>query len=137
MTIRRTHQYPTVRQYMTSLPCTIGPTRSLAVARQTMLDHGIRHLPVLDGGKVVGLLSERDLLLVEALPEANPTVVRVEDAMVSDPFVASPDASVAEVVEIMIARKIGSAVVTEGPVVAGVFTTIDALRALSDLLSAG
>jgi acetoin utilization protein AcuB len=137
MTIRRTHQYPTVRQYMTPLPTTIGPTRSLAVARRTMLDHGIRHLPVLDGGKVVGLLSERDLLLVEGLPEANPTVVRVEEAMVSDPFVASPDASVAEVVEVMIARKIGSAVVIEGPLVAGVFTTIDALRALSDLLSAG
>jgi acetoin utilization protein AcuB len=133
---RRVHQYPTVRQYMTPMPCTIGPTRSLAAARKAMLDHGIRHLPVLDGGRVVGVLSERDLFLVESVPEVNPTVVRVEEAMVASPYVVPPDATVAEVVDTMIDLKIGSAVVAQGDQVAGVFTTIDALRALSDMLAA-
>jgi acetoin utilization protein AcuB len=133
---RRAHQYPTVRQYMTPMPCTIGPTRSLATARKAMLDHGIRHLPVLDGGRIVGVLSERDLLLVESVPDVNPTVARVEEAMAASPYVVSPDATVAEVVERMIELKIGSAVVAQGDQVAGVFTTIDALRALSDMLAA-
>jgi acetoin utilization protein AcuB len=133
---RPSHQYPTVRQYMTSMPCTIAPTRSLAVARKAMLDHGIRHLPVLEGGRIVGVLSERDLFLVESVPEVNPTVARVEEAMVPGPYVVSPDATVAEVVDTMIDLKIGSAVVAEGDKVAGVFTTIDALRALSDMLAA-
>ena len=97
---------------MTDSPHTIGPTRSLAVARRMMLDHGIRHLPVLDGGKIVGLLSERDLLLVESLPGVNPTDVRVEEAMVQNVFTVEPDAPVGEVVETMIERKLGSAVVT-------------------------
>ena len=127
-------QYPTVRQYMTVIPHTISAGRSLASARKTMLDHNIRHLPVLEGGQIVGLLSERDLLLVESLPDVNPTTVRVEDAMVSNVFTAAPGDAVAEVVETMIARKLGSAVILDDDRVVGVFTTIDALRALHELL---
>jgi acetoin utilization protein AcuB len=127
-------QYPVVRQYMTPGPHTIARNRSLAAARHVMLDEGVRHLPVLEGGRIVGLLSERDLLLVESVPGLNPTVARVEDAMVEDVFTVPPDAPVAEVVETMIARKLGSAVVADGDRVVGVFTTIDALRALRDQL---
>jgi acetoin utilization protein AcuB len=130
----RAHQYPTVRQDMTPAPVTIGRNRSLATAREVMLGHQVRHLPVLDGGRIAGLLSERDLLLVESLPGVNPTNVLVEEAMVPAPYTVGPDAPVAEVVETMMNAKIGSAVVTEGDQVAGVFTSIDALRALSDLL---
>jgi len=119
---------------MTPAPHTIGRTRSLAAARQMMLEHRVRHLPVLDGGRIAGLLSERDLLLVEALPGVNPTDVRVEEAMVENVFTVAPDAPVGEVVETMIERKLGSAVVSEGERVVGVFTTIDALQALHELL---
>jgi acetoin utilization protein AcuB len=129
------HQYPTVRQYMTPMPCTIGSTRSLAAARRAMLDHGIRHLPVLEGGRLVGVLSERDLFLVESLPGVNPTEVRVSEAMVANPYTVSPEAAVAEVVDEMIARKLGSALAVEVDGICGVFTTIDALRALRDQLT--
>ena len=128
------HQYPTVGQYMTSAPRTIARDRSLAAAQKMMAVHGVRHLPVLAAGRIVGLLSHRDLLFVETLPNVNPTDVRVEDAMIRDVFTASPDTPIGEVVEAMIARKLGSAVVTEGERVVGVFTTIDALRALHALL---
>jgi acetoin utilization protein AcuB len=119
---------------MTPSPHTISPAQPLTLARRQMLDHGVRHLPVLEGGRIVGLISERDLLLVESLPGVNPTDVRVEEAMVQNVFTASPDQPVAEVVETMIDRKLGSAVVAEGERVVGVFTTIDALRALRDQL---
>ena len=119
---------------MTPGPHTIGPVRSLEEARQTMKDHQVRHLPVLDGGRIVGLLSERDLLLVETLPGVRPADVRVEEAMVQDVFTVPPSAPVAEVVESMIDRKLGSAIVTDDERVVGVFTTIDALQALHQLL---
>ncbi len=119
---------------MTPTPHTIGPTSSLAAARRIMLDHQVRHLPVLDGGRIVGLLSERDLLLVESLPGVNPTDIRVEEAMVQSVFTVDPDAPIGEVVETMIERKLGSAVVCEGEHVVGVFTTIDALQALHETL---
>jgi acetoin utilization protein AcuB len=119
---------------MTPGPHTITRRRSLSTAQELMRTQRIRHLPVLEAGQIVGLLSQRDLLLVETLPGVNPTDVRVEEAMVMDVVTVAPDAPVGEVVESMLERKIGSVVVTDGDRVVGVFTTIDALRALHELL---
>lgn len=128
------HQYPVVRERMTPSPHTIARNRSLSAARRTMQEHQVRHLPVLDGGQIVGIVSERDLFLVESLPGVNPTDVRVEEAMVQDVYTATPDTPIGEVIEKMISRKLGSAIVTESDRVVGVFTTIDALQALHQLL---
>jgi acetoin utilization protein AcuB len=127
-------QYPVVRQCMTPGPLTIAGNRSLAFARQQMREHQVRHLPVLAGGRIAGLLTERDLLLVTSVPGVDADATRVEEAMVQDVFTVGPDAPVAEVVETMIDRKFGSAVVVEGEHVVGVFTTVDALTALHRLL---
>lgn len=128
------HQYPVVREHMTPSPHTIARTQSLSAARRAMLDHRVRHLPVLDGGRIVGVVSERDILLIESLPGVNPTDVRVEEAMVQDVFTVTPDAPIGEVIETMIERKLGSAIVTADERAIGVFTTIDALQALHQLL---
>ena len=53
---------------MSLTPYTIGCGRSIADAHDLMRAHHIRHLPVLDGGRVVGVVSERDLILVSSLP---------------------------------------------------------------------
>jgi acetoin utilization protein AcuB len=127
-------QYPIVREHMTPGPHTIGRTQSLAAASRMMRDNEIRHLPVLDGGKVIGVVSERDLLLIDSLPGVEPADVRVEEAMVQDVFSVSPDTPVGEAIETMIDRKLGSAIVCDGERVLGVFTTVDALRALHSLL---
>ncbi len=128
------HQYPVVREHMTPSPFTISPSRSLAAAQELMRAHQVRHLPVLDGGRIVGVVSERDLLLIESIPGLNPTEVRVEEAMVQDVFTVLPDAPIGEVIETMLERKVGSAIVSEGERVVGVFTTTDALQALHRLL---
>jgi acetoin utilization protein AcuB len=126
-----------VRDFMTASPWTIGPHKSIALARKMMQDHGVRHLPVLNGGQIVGIISERDIFLVESLPATNPTVVRVDEAMVEEVFIVAPDAPLEDVVRQMMARKLGSAVVAEGAHVVGVFTTIDALRVLDQQLRGG
>jgi len=132
----RVHQYPVIRRFMTPAPHTIGRNQTLAVAERMMRDHDIRHLPVLEGGEIVGMLSHRDVLFVEALPGTRPAEILVEEAMVETVVSASPDTPLAEAVEEMARRKIGSTVVTEGGHVVGVFTTTDALNALAELLSA-
>jgi acetoin utilization protein AcuB len=119
---------------MSLTPQTIGCDRSIGDAHQLMRAHHIRHLPVLDGGMVVGMVSERDLSLVSALPGVDPRVVPVEEAMTEDVFFVSPDAPIAEVVETMIEKKLGSALVGTEAHIAGVFTTIDALQVLHALL---
>jgi acetoin utilization protein AcuB len=125
---------PAVREYMTPSPLTVLPTSSLSKAVKIMRDHQVRHLPVIDGGRIVGVLSQRDILIMESLPGVNPTEVRVEEAMVRDVFAVAPDVAVGDVVATMIERKLGSTIVCEGERVLGVFTTIDALRALHALL---
>ena len=122
----------TIRHYMTPSPHTIGVDQSLAVAAETMRAHKIRHLPVLKGGKVVGILSERDVQLVSGLPAVDPTTVTVEDAMSDMVYAVTPDTPLEEVAAEMAAHKYGAALVTERGRVAGVFTTIDALLALAD-----
>jgi acetoin utilization protein AcuB len=134
MTAARVHQFPVVREYMSLSPHTIGRSASLSSARHAMQTHHVRHLPVLDAGRIVGVLSERDLFLVETLPGVNPTQVRVDEAMVEEVFTVTPDAPIGEIVGDMIDRKIGSAIVCEGDRVVGVFTTLDALRALHERL---
>jgi acetoin utilization protein AcuB len=126
----------TVRQYMTETPHTVGTEQTLSAAHALMRKHQVRHLPVLHGGKLVGLLSLRDLHLVETLPDVNPEQVLVEEAMSGDPFTVPPDADLALVAAQMSDQKLGSALVVEGKKVVGVLTTVDALRALADALGA-
>jgi acetoin utilization protein AcuB len=123
-----------VRDFMTLLPHTIGPRQTLEDAHRVMRTHGIRHLPVLYGGKLVGVVSQRDLALIESLPDVQPKDVPVEDAMSTDLFVVAPDAPLAGVAAHMADHKLGSAVVVEQDRVIGLFTATDACRALARVL---
>ena len=125
---------PSVQKYMTTSPHTIGDDQPMSVAHRMMREHNIRHLPVLRGAKIVGMVSDRDLNMVETLKDVDPRQVLVSEAMSQDPYVVSPDAALDEVVSTMAQSKFGSAVVTQHDKVVGIFTTVDACRAFSDLL---
>jgi acetoin utilization protein AcuB len=125
----------TVADYMTKSPAQIGAEQPLRLAHELMRKKRIRHLPVLTGGRLVGIVSLRDLHLVETLQGVDPSEVRVEEAMSPDVYCVAGDAPLQGVVREMAKRKLGSAVVTSGRKVVGVFTTIDALRALDQALS--
>lgn len=127
-------QHPEVRQYMTASPLTIRRGVTLDTAIHMMREHHVRHLPVLDGGRFVGLVTQRDLLLIESLPGIDPARVPVDEAMIEDVFTVAPETAVGEAIERMIDLKLGSAIVCEGDRVVGVFTTVDALTALHHLL---
>lgn len=121
----------TVQEFMTSSPHTIGAEQSLAHAHALMREHCIRHLPVLHGGKLVGIVSLGDLHLIETLGDTDVEKVPVEDAMTPDPYVVPPDADLRDVAATMAAHKYGTAIVTRSSRVVGIFTTTDALRALT------
>jgi acetoin utilization protein AcuB len=124
----------TVRAFMTPAPHTVGADQSLAVAREIMRTFKIRHLPVLRAGELVGIVSERDLSMVELMPGVHPTLLAVEEAMSPTPYCIAPDCSLEWVATEMSERRIDAAVVMVHDRVAGVFTTVDALRALQQLL---
>jgi acetoin utilization protein AcuB len=125
---------PAVRKYMTTSPHSIGREQTLAVAHAMMRKHAFRHLPVLEGGKLVGLVTLRDLHLLETLKDVDATKVTVEEAMTADVYAVSPDAPLDEVAAEMAERKYGCSIVMDNGHVVGVFTTVDACRALHELL---
>lgn len=125
----------TISDFMTKSPHVIGMEQPLSLAHKLMRAKRIRHLPVLHGGKLVGLISLGDLHLLETLPDIDPARVLVEDAMSQDVYNVRPDAPLRSAVREMARRKLGSAVVMDGRKVVGIFTTVDALRALDRALA--
>lgn len=124
---------PTIQKYMTTTPISVDRTETVAGAHRRMRERNIRHLPVLDGDRLVGVVSQGDLHLIETLKDVDATKVTVADAM-SNPYTVSPDAALDEVVAEMAEQKYGSALVTQNGKVVGVFTTVDAMRAFAELL---
>jgi acetoin utilization protein AcuB len=124
----------TVGRFMTPSPHVVTSGKTLAQAHQAMREKGIRHLPVVEGGRLVGLVSQRDLYLLETLKGVDVARETIEEAMTADPIAVPPDAPLEEVAEAMAARKHGSAVVVDRGAVVGIFTTTDALRALVSVL---
>ena len=123
-----------VERFMTRDPVVVGSQHTLAQAHQIMRENAVRHLPVVDAGRLVGIVSQRDLYLLETLRGVDVARELVEEAMSAEPIAVPPDAALDEVAEQMASRKHGSAVVVEGGKVVGIFTTTDALRALVSVL---
>ena len=123
----------TVQEYMSIAPVVVSSDRTLAEAHRLMRERNIRHLPVVDLGKLVGVVSQRDLYLLETLKGVDPGTETVREAMAPDPYAVPPDARLGEVAAAMAESKFGSAVVVDRGSVIGLFTTIDALRALAEV----
>ena len=125
---------PTIQKYMTTLPHTIGAEQSLAKAEKMMSQFHIRHLPVLKGGELVGILSDRDVKLVESFKDVDPEAVTVEEAYTAEPYIAAPSSTLSSVCSEMAARKFGCVLVCDNRKLVGIFTWVDALKAFDELL---
>jgi acetoin utilization protein AcuB len=126
---------PSISKYMTTQPHTIGIEQTLDKAEVMMREFHIRHLPVLHGGKFVGILTDRDLRLVETLKDVNPKEVTVDEAYTPNPYTVSPHAPLNEVCAEMASHKYGSALIVDNNKLVGIFTWVDALTAFSELLN--
>lgn len=124
-----------VRDYMTPTPICVESGTSVAEAHRLMRAHHVRHLPVVQNGKLVGLVSQRDLLLMETLRDVDPQQATVAEAMSEHPYCVVPDALLHAVAQQMFHHKYGAAVVRRGEAVVGMFTTVDALKALAEVTS--
>lgn len=113
---------------MTAQPWAVQIDDSVGVARQMLAEREIRHLPVLDAGELVGMVTERDLATATGRVGAV-----VGDVMTSATPVAK-DAPLDEVLAHMQDRRRDAVVVTEGGRVLGIFTAMDAVRLLREKL---
>ncbi len=126
-------QMPKIEKVMTMMPHTIGRELDMKTAIDMMREHRIRHLPVLDGGKLVGVITDRDIKVASSFEGSDE--LKVEDVMMPDPYCVNHDAALDTVVEEMAEHKYGCVVVRqENKKIVGIFTAVDALRTMSDLL---
>ena len=124
---------PKVEVFMSAMPHTINPDMPIKVAMEKMRDKQIRHLPVQSGGKLVGILSDRDVKLASTFEGLDDCTVN--DVMTADPYSASPSDNLDEVVSAMAEHKYGCAVIQQGDgKIVGIFTATDGLRVLGEVL---
>jgi acetoin utilization protein AcuB len=130
-----------VRDSMTREVVTVGPETAAAEALALCRENRIRHLPVLEGGRLVGIISDRDLrsatpalgdpARVEALGH-----IRVSDEMARDVATVHPEDPIEDAAMAMYERKIGCLPVVDGDDLAGILTSSDVLRAFVHLVGA-
>ncbi|MCC5859057.1 MAG: CBS domain-containing protein [Ectothiorhodospiraceae bacterium] len=124
-----------VDEFTTPDPITANEGMAIEELRDLMDRHGIRHIPILRGDTVVGVISDRDVRIVSGLPEAQKSQVRAGDIMAADPLTVDAATPLDEVAYAMSEKKVGSVIVMdEDSRFLGIFTAIDALNALIEII---
>jgi acetoin utilization protein AcuB len=122
-----------VRKFMTSDPLTISPDENVNDAFHLLLEHRVRQAPVIEDGKLIGIVTDRDLrtALFQTYVESDLTV---GDVMRAGPVTISEDADIKEAARIICEHKFNAlpVVSTTGDLV-GIITTTDILRGLLKL----
>jgi len=132
-----------VRDIMTRELTTLAHDAMLLDAALLMRSSGFRHVPVVNGDKLVGVLSDRDVqraapsIFGKMTPEEYNRIFEttpLAKVMAKEPVTVTPATPVTEVVKMMYERKFGSVPVVEGEKLVGIVTTTDLLGLLSKLL---
>ncbi len=123
-----------VEEYTTPNPITVEADAAIEKVYDIMKKHGIRHVPVLNGNAVVGIISERDVRVAHNLSRKEKLMVKALDVMVTEPVTVSAGAALDDVAFEMSRNKIGSVLVNdENDELLGIFTVTDALNALIEI----
>jgi acetoin utilization protein AcuB len=137
MDLSKYNHVPSVGIAMTPFPHFVRANDSATSVERLMQEHDIRHIPVQEEGRVVGLISERDLhrLVNPALPTVDKAAIRARDISLPDPYVVEMDTPLDQVAAAMAERHIGSAIVVRNGKLVGILSTTDVCQTLSGVLA--
>lgn len=132
-----------VSEIMTREVITLRPESNLREAIAVIQKFRIRHIPVVEDGKLVGIVTDRDIK--RATPSLHGGVsqdeyervlneTRLFQVMTRDPLGVTPDASVKSVAKILVEKKYGALPVVSDGVLVGIVSDIDLLRVFHDML---
>lgn len=136
--------FKTVGDYMSRNPTTMSPTQSLLDAAVLMRSSGFRHIPIVNDGQLVGMISDRDIarltpsmLLPHSAAEHNQVMEQtiIGKVMTRDPVTTSPEMPLVQAAEMFVSGKLGSLAVLDDGALVGILTVRDMLRAFYDHLS--
>lgn len=132
-----------VSEIMTPNPATAEAATSVRAVMRRLIDLDVRHIPIVDDGALVGIVSDRDLrevtsrLVAEGETRLDRVLDRpVADIMSADVVSVNPETDLEEVVDLMIEHKVGALpVVSPGDELVGIVSYVDVLRAARDSIS--
>jgi acetoin utilization protein AcuB len=127
-------------------PITVDPKTPVLTAWKLMESRGIRHLPILDAGKLVGILTDRDVRLLLPSPATSLAAqeityllnkMTVAEVMTRNPITATPSMTLHEAARTFLQHHIGAVPVLAGGLLVGILSRTDVLRALTTPAEAG
>ena len=134
-----------VRDIMTSNPYAVSVTSSVRHLLRALAEADVRHLPIVDEGALVGIVSDRDLRALGSLVDdvlerpgsAQEALAQpASSVMTSSVITVNPESDVAEAIDLMIEHRVGALPVVEADStkLVGIVSYVDALRAARDLM---
>ncbi len=116
----------TVGDIMVKPVVAVAPDTSVGDARRLLEKSRVRHLPVLEGGLLVGIVSDRDLR------SARSDTVPIREVMTRTVLVLSPDMSIRRAARLFRERRFGAMPVLDGRELVGIVSVVDVLRVLGE-----
>jgi acetoin utilization protein AcuB len=138
-------EIPTVAEVMTRNPVTVAPEAKLGDMLRLMRTHGWRHLPVMQAGDLIGIVSDRDIRLALNSPvtlhdrgedDMLLETVTAEGCMTHDPMTIRADAPATEAADLMLTYQFSSLPVMREGALVGIITVSDLLRSYIKLAEA-
>ena len=135
-----------VREWMAKDPLTAGPTTSIKIAWKLIQERRIRHLPVVDEGRLVGIVTDRDLRRVLPSPATSLEIhelhylldkITVSEVMTKDVITTAPFTAIPDAARTLLRNRIGALPVVEGGMLVGILSQTDVLEALTSAAEAG
>jgi acetoin utilization protein AcuB len=129
---------------MTKDPLTVPVDMPMLDARRLMLEHRFRHLLVTEGGRLAGIVTDRDIRLNIPSPATSLSVweinyllarLTVASVMTAAVIIVSPERDAVAAARIMLEHKIGALPVVEGGSIVGIVTETDIVRAFADMMA--
>lgn len=122
-----------VEEFTSVNPITVNASSLINEVKNLMIENNFRHMPVMENGEVVGILSDRDIAIAHRF---DPNFkLQAKDLMTTHPYTVNVSDSIEEVVFNMSKNKIGSAIVLDDSgQIYGIFTSTDALNALVEII---
>jgi acetoin utilization protein AcuB len=119
-----------IRRWMTRNPAIISPIETLVEARQKMDKGNFRRLPVVEDGRLVGIITDRNLRKHVGQLEHT----RVDAVMARSVITVAPDMLLDQAANLLVKHKVGGFPVVDGGKLVGIITAIDLLRAFGEVL---
>jgi acetoin utilization protein AcuB len=132
-----------VEKRMKREPVTVSPGDSFRHAMTLIRQKGFRHLPVVEGGRLVGIVTDRDIRQASPSPATSLEIhelhyllekVRIREIMTKKVYTVTPDTPIEEAARLMLTHRIGGLPVLQEGSLVGILTETDILAAFVDVM---